>query len=123
MSKARVIILLALAALVALPIGIATADHFAGTAAISDDKAASDSITFSLTGVHTPSAGTSLVGWLLSDDDATKLSTGAMTVTSGGTVSHTFGSSSTGYTGQNLIQNYSSLIVTEESSGAVPAVS
>ena len=74
MSKARVIILLALAALVALPIGIATADHFKGTAAISDDKAASDSITFSLTGVHTPTAGTQLVGWLLSDDDATTVS-------------------------------------------------
>ena len=121
MSKARVIILLALASLLALPMGIATANHFEGTAAISDDKAASDSITFSLKGVHAPSAGTQLVGWLISDDDATKLSTGAMTVASGDTVSHTFGSSSTGYTGANLIQNFSSLIITEEPSGAVPA--
>ena len=119
--KSRIIALLALfSLLLALPVGTGLAQsEFEGMAVISDDMALSDAITYSMTNVPAPSSGTELVGWLLSDDKEIKLSTGPMEW-SAGSVSHTFNSDSPRYTGENLIQAYSLLVITEETAGADP---
>lgn len=129
--KPRIIALLALfSLLLALPVStvlaqqppvpvLIAADALEGTAVIWDDVALSDAITFTMANVPEPSAGTELVGWLISDDGNTKLSTGPMTL-AGGAVAHTFGSGSSRYTGENLITNYSLLVITEEAVGADP---
>ena len=119
--KSRIIALLALfSLLLALPVGTGLAQsEFEGTAVISDDTALSDAITYSMTNVPAPSSGTELVGWLLSDDKETKLSTGPMEW-SAGTISHTFNSDSPRHTGENLIRAYSLLVITEETAGADP---
>ena len=119
--KSRIIALLALfSLLLALPVGTGLAQsEFEGMAVISDDAALSDAITYSMTNVPAPSSGTEFVGWLISDDEETKLSTGPMTW-SAGSVSHTFDSDSPRYTGENLIQAYSLLVITEETAGADP---
>ena len=119
--KSRIIALLALfSLLLALPVGTGLAQsEFEGMAVISDDMALSDAITYSMTNVPAPSSGTELVGWLISDDKETKLSTGPMEW-SAGSVSHTFNSDSPRYTGENLIRAYSLLVITEETAGADP---
>ena len=119
--KSRIIALLALfSLLLALPVGTGLAQsEFEGTAVISDDAALSDAITYSMKNVPAPSNGTELVGWLISDDEETKLSTGPMEL-SGGEISHTFDSDSSRYTGENLVRSYSLLVITEETAGADP---
>ena len=119
--KSRIIALLALfSLLLALPVGTGLAQsEFEGTAVISDDAALSDAITYSMENVPAPSNGTELVGWLISDDESIKLSTGPMEI-SDGEISHTFDSSSPRYTGENLIAAYSLLVITEEAAGADP---
>ena len=119
--KSRIIALLALfSLLLALPVGTGLAQsEFEGSAVIWDDEALSDAITYSMKNVPAPSNGTELVGWLLTDDKETKLSTGPMEL-SGGEISHTFDSDSSRYTGENLVRAYSLLVITEESAGADP---
>ena len=110
------IILMALVLLVAVPVGTAVAQAFEGegTAVIWDDAALSDAITFTMTGVTSPAAGTAYEGWLVSDDGTVKLSTGIITVAADGSVDDTFDSSSEGNTGQNLIHNYDKVLITVE---------
>ncbi len=119
--KSRMIALLALfSLLLALPVGTGLAQsEFEGNAVIWDDAALSDAITYSMMNVPAPSAGTQLVGWLISDDEANMLSTGPMEW-SDGSISHTFDSSSPRYTGENLILGYSLLVLTEEAAGSDP---
>ena len=119
--KSRIIALLALfSLLLALPVGTGLAQsEFEGSAVIWDDEALSDAITYSMKNVPAPSNGTELVGWLLTDDKETKLSTGPMEL-SGGEISHTFDSDSSRYTGENLFRAYSLLVITEETVGADP---
>ncbi len=126
--KPRKIALLALfSLLLALPVGTVlaqeavpiSAEPFEGSAVIWDDQGLSDATTITMANVPDPSAGTELVGWLISDDGNTKLSTGPMTI-AGGAVAHTFDSGSSRNTGENLIQNYSLLVITEEAAGADP---
>ena len=89
-----------------------------GTAVIWDDAALSDAVTYTMSGLAAPSEGKAYVGWLVSDDNALKLSTGAMTPGADGTVTHVFDHESPGYTGVNLIGTYSKIVVTEEDSQA-----
>ena len=119
--KSRIIALLALfSLLLALPVGTGLAQsEFEGAAVVYDDAASSDAIAYTMKNVPAPSSGTDLVGWLLSDDGAIKLSTGPMEW-SDGTVSHTFDSDSPRYTGENLVGAYSLLVITEETAGADP---
>ena len=126
--KSRIIALLALfSLLLALPVGTGLAQEgdFEGIAVTSDDEALSDAITISMTNVPAPSSDTELVPWLVPDyeawldDEATKLSLGPVEW-SDGTVSHTFGSDSPRYTGENLVRNYGLLVITEETEGADP---
>lgn len=63
-----------------------------GTAVIWDDAALSDSLTISMTGVALPPEGSSYEGWLVSDDGSVKKSTGILSVSADGVISHTFGS-------------------------------
>jgi len=116
--------LMALALLIAVPAGTAVAQvpvaisadvlEGEGTAVIWDDAALSDAITFTMTGVTSPAAGTAYEGWLVSDDGTVKLSTGIITVEADGSVDSTFDSSSEGNTGQNLIHNYDKALITVE---------
>ena len=78
--KSRIIALLALfSLLLALPVGTGLAQsEFEGAAVVYDDAASSDAIAYTMKNVPAPSSGTDLVGWLLSDDGAIKLSTGPM---------------------------------------------
>lgn len=121
--KSRTIALLALLSLLlAFPVvvGADTHDEFEGTAIIRDDKAASDAITYEMSNVPAPSDGTELVGWLVSDDGNTRMSTGPMKRNEDGSISYTFDSMSSRYTGEDLIAGYSLLVITEEAVGSDP---
>ncbi len=124
MSRSSLIIVMALVLLIAVPAGTVVAQvpvqisadvlEGEGTAVIWDDAALSDAITFTMTGVTAPAAGTAYEGWLVSDDGTVKLSTGIITVEADGSVDSTFDSSSEGNTGQNLIHNYDKALITVE---------
>lgn len=128
MSRSKFILLLALLVLLAVPVAAVPVAVQAqtpelistdppegtGTAVISDDAALGDSITISMTGVTPPSEGTAYEGWLVSDDGATKMSTGVMTVAIDRSISHTFNSLSEGYTGDNLIVGFNTFVITVE---------
>ena len=124
MSMRKLLIFTALVLLVALPTSAALAQVAAlggtGTAIISDDLALSDAITFSMTNVTPAEAGTEYVGWLVSDDTSIKLNTGAMAVDADGVLNHTFDSTNSRYTGENLIHAYSRAVITVEAAGADP---
>jgi hypothetical protein len=120
MSRSRLLILAALVLLMAAPSGAAFAQEdeqvATGTAVIFDNLSLSDGITYAMTNVPIPEAGTSLVGWLIDDRDGTKLSTGLMTVDEDGTVAHTFDSGNARYTGENLMRRYNRVAITIEES-------
>jgi hypothetical protein len=122
MSRTKLVLFAALIALLALPAGSVFAmGHydFSGTAAVKDDAALSDAITYTIRGVPNPSEGTEYVGWLISK--SSKLSTGPMTVV-GNAISHSFDSSNPRYTGENLIRNFNTISITEEAVGSNPDV-
>ena len=126
MSRSKLILLMALVLLVAVPVGPAFAQQPTlisageaalegeGTAVIWDDMALSDAVTITMTGVTPPATGTVYEGWLVSDDGSVKLSLGILAVGGLGSIGHSFDSSSTGYTGENLIQNYDKAVITVE---------
>jgi hypothetical protein len=128
MSSPKLILSLVVVLLLAVSVGtviaqeptLISADAFTGTAIIWDDQSLSDAITYTLTNVPAASPGAEYVGWLVSDDGSTKLSTGIMEVAEDGTVSHAFNSENPRYTGENLIQNYGKVVVTQEAEGTDP---
>ena len=127
MARSKFILLLALLTLLAVPVAVeaqtptqpvlTSAGSLAGTgtAVIWDDQSLSDSITTSMAGVTPPAEGTAYEGWLVSDDGEAEMSVGIMTVASDGSISHTFGSASEGYTGENLIAGFNTFVITVES--------
>ena len=127
MSRSKFILLLALLTLLAVPVAVeaqtptqpvlTSAGSLAGTgtAVIWDDQSLSDSITTSMAGVTPPAEGTAYEGWLVSDDGEAEMSVGIMTVATDGSISHTFGSASEGYTGENLIAGFNTFVITVES--------
>ena len=121
MTKLKLGIFLAVVSLAALPVALAQAQtpDTEGTAVIGDDQALSDAITYTITNIPDPSAGTEYVGWLISDDGSIKLSTGPMTV-DGGNIDHTFDSTSKRYAGFNLIHLFNKVAITEEAAGTDP---
>ena len=124
MSMSRLLILASLFVLAALPVGTAMAQEdgeevqVEGTAIIHDDLAHSDAITYALTGVPSPGEDLEYVGWLVSG--STKLNTGPMMREEDGTVNHTFDHENRRYTGENLIANYDTAVVTVEVAFADP---
>ncbi|CAI8025648.1 hypothetical protein GBAR_LOCUS14789 [Geodia barretti] len=125
MPRLKSILILAIVTIVAVTAGLslsqdATAQGSPGTATISDDQALSDSITYTMN-VPPPSEGTEYVGWLLSDDGSVKLSTGPMERLNDGSIMHTFDRDNSRYTGENLIQGYDKVAVTEEAAGTDPS--
>ena len=127
MSRSKYILLLALLVLTLVPVAVEAQTppqpvlisagpviEGTGTAVISDDQSLRDSIMIAMTGVTPPAEGTAYEGWLVSDDGETKMSTGIMTVAIDGSISHTFGSASEGYTGDNLIAGFSTFVITVE---------
>ena len=124
MPRLKSILILAIVTIVAVTAGLslsqdATAQGSPGTATISDDQALSDSITYTMS-VPPPSDGTDLVGWLLSDDGLKKLNTGVMERLNDGSINHTFDRDDARYTGENLIQGYDKVAITEEAAGTDP---
>ena len=121
MTKLKLGIFLAVVSLAALPVALAQAQtpDTEITAVIGDDQGLSDAITYTVTNIPNPSAGTEYVGWLISDDGSTKLSTGPMTV-DGGNIDHTFDSTSKRYAGFNLIHLFNKVAITEEAAGTDP---
>ena len=127
MSRSKFILLLALLTLLAVPVAVeaqtppqpalisAGSPAGTGTAVIWDDQSLSDSITTSMAGVTPPAEGTAYEGWLVSDDGEAEMSVGIMTVAIDGSISHTFGSASEGYTGENLIAGFNTFVITVES--------
>ena len=127
MARSKFILLLALLTLLAVPVAVeaqtptqpvlTSAGSLAGTgtAVIWDDQSLSDSITTSMAAVTPPAEGTAYEGWLVSDDGEAEMSVGIMTVASDGSISHTFGSASEGYTGENLIAGFNTFVITVES--------
>ena len=118
MSISKLLILLAVALTVAVPVGTVRADaHWegTGTAVISDgvhgaDPVRNGTISYSMSGVTVPDEGTVYEGWLVSDDGSVKLSTGIMTVNDDGTMNHHF----TSPDGEDLIHNYDKVVITVE---------
>jgi len=120
MFRFKIAIVFAMLALVTLPAGLAQAqDETTGTAVIWDNLALSDAITYAMANVTAPAEGSVLVGWLVSDDDETKLNTGAMTVATDGSISHSY----TSPTGQNLIHTNDKVIITLEAAADAEAAS
>ena len=118
MARSKLIILIALVLLMAVPAAQVRAQEVTaisagpagtGTAVISDANALSDAITFSLTGVTPPEDGTVYEGWVVTDDGSIKTSTGILEVL-GGAIEHEFISPS----GENLIHNYDKAVITVE---------
>ena len=100
MSRSRLVILAALVALMAVPVGTVLAQEepaTEGTALIWNNVAFNDAITYAMTNVPAPPEGTEYVGWLISDDGAIKLSTGPMALADDGSINHTFDSESNRY--------------------------
>ena len=122
MFRSKILVLPALFLLMLMPVGLVHAQDgvAAGTAVIWDDMALSDAITYSMTDVPAPAAGREYVGWLVSDDGLIKLNTGPMTVVADGSVAHTFDSSNSRYTGENLILGYDKVVITDEAAGDDP---
>ena len=127
MTKLKLGIFLAVVSLAAIPLALAQAQtpvlisaDVVGTAVIWDDQALSDAVTYTITNIPQPPSGTEYVGWLVSDDGSTKLSTGPMTVEADGSVNYTFDSTSDRYSGSNLIHNFNKVVITEETAGADP---
>ncbi len=120
MSRHKILILIALVLFMTVPSGLARAQGVptlisagvsgSGTAIRVDGLAPSDTVIFSLAGVTFPADNTVYEGWLVSDDGNTKLSTGILTVTADGSLSHTF----TSPTGENFIAKYSKVVITIE---------
>ena len=121
MSRPRLLTLAALLLLLATLAGpslvSAQTVEFSGTAFVSDDAALSDKITYDVTSIADPSTGTEYVGWMVSQKR--KLSTGPMAVVDNA-ISYSFDSNSPRYTGENLIQNFSTIVITEEAAGTDP---
>ena len=90
------------------------------TALIRDKNGLSDSLTYSMADVMSPTQGSEYVGWLISDNGSVKLSTGPMAIAGDGTIRHTFDESNGRYTGENLITSYNQVVITEEAAGADP---
>ena len=113
MSSYKILIVIALVLIVTIPSGLARADHDvsgSGTAVIVDGLSPSNTVVFSLTGVDIPDEDEVYEGWLVSDDGSTKLSTGILSVSADGTISHTFTSPSD----ENFIANYDKAVITVE---------
>ena len=119
MSMVKTSVLVVFVALLTLSSIPAFAQSGSGTALVSDDKGSSDAITVTMTGVTSPTSGKQFVGWLASE--YRKVSIGVISVDSNGAVSHTHNSSSSLYSGLNLIRNYNALIITEENEGDIPS--
>jgi hypothetical protein len=85
-----------------------------GNAEIYDDISSNDAIRFTLHSLPIPVVGTTYESWLISDDAKTFLSTGVISVTADGSVSHTFNSASAGYTGTDLLQGFATAAITSE---------
>ncbi|MQG18783.1 MAG: hypothetical protein FI687_03290 [SAR202 cluster bacterium] len=119
MSMVKTSVLVVFVALLTLSAIPAFAQSGSGTAIVSDDKGSSDAITITMTGVTAPASGKQFVGWLASE--YRKVSIGIISVDSNGAVSHTHNSSSSLYSGLNLIRNYNALMITEENEGAIPS--
>jgi hypothetical protein len=120
MSRYKILIVIALVLFMTVPSGLARAQGVptlisagvsgSGTVVIVDGLAPSDTVIFSMTGVTFPADNTVYEGWLISDDGNTKLSTGTLTVTADGSLSHTFISP----TGENFIAKYDKVVITVE---------
>ncbi len=119
MSMVKTSVLVVFVALLTLSSIPAFAQSGSGTALVSDDKGSSDAITVTMTGVTAPTSGKQFVGWLASE--YRKVSIGVISVDSNGAVSHTHNSTSSLYSGLNLIRNYNALIITEENEGDIPS--
>ena len=122
MFRSKLLVLLALSLLMLMPVGLVHAQDgvAAGTAVIWDDMSLSDAITYSMTDVPAPAVGREYVGWLISDDGSIKLNTGPMTVGTDGSIAHTFDSSNSRHTGDNLILGYDKVVITDEAAGDDP---
>ena len=95
-----------------IPSGVALAQEAEGpmrTAVISDGASPGDTLTISIEAVS-PQPGTTLEGWLITDDWEGMLSTGKMSIDGEGNVSHTYVSP----TGDNLIAGFNKFVVTVE---------
>jgi hypothetical protein len=112
MAKLKLMLLVAVMLLIAIPAGVVLAQEVTGigTVTVSDDAFFSDAVTYEITGVTIPDDETAYEGWLVSDDGTQLLSTGVMEVDDDGNVNHTFTSDS----GENLIRNYSQVMISIE---------
>jgi hypothetical protein len=90
-----------------------------GSVVFRDADASSDSLTIALTSVPQPAAGHAYEGWLISADGAV-LSTGVLTVTSGGSMSGQYVSPS----GDDLLAKFGTFAISQEPSPDLdPAIS
>ena len=115
MSMSKLLITLGLILLMTTPIAVAYAEESMsydgnGTAVVSDSGAMSDKITFSMSGVTRLDAGMAYEGWLVNSDTEDKVSTGVLTVTPDGGISHSW----TSPDGGNILEMYDMVAITVE---------
>ena len=116
MLRPKLALLLALFAVAALPVALAHAQEEVpappsrNMAVIWDNAALSDSITYTLTGMPQLGPDKVLEGWLISDDNSLRLSTGIMAVAEDGSVNY----STTTPDGENLVRRYDKVVITIE---------
>ncbi len=126
MPRSKFIIVLALLLLLTAPVAAAEAQSppsfGEGSVVVFDDMASSDGALVSLTGVDSPPEGKEYVAWLAEDEQVGFLNLGTLEVGDDGSVSHTFGSESDGYTGDSLIATYSGWAISIEDAGSSPSM-
>ena len=101
-----------------LAVRVGAAVQGEGVAVVWDDQALGDAITYTMSGVTPLPEGRVYMGWLVSDDGSLKLGTGAMAGEPDGSIDHNFDHNSRGYTGANLVNTYSKVVITTEETGA-----
>lgn len=115
MSRSKFLILLGLVLLMTIPFSIANAQSVefpgSGTAIISDGTSKSDRLTYNMTGMRRLSAERIYEGWLVNSSTGDLVSTGVMRVNTRGGIARSW----TSPTGENLIENYDTVVISVES--------
>ncbi len=123
MFRSKFLLVLALLLVVAVPMTVTVVEAQTpqlgeGTAVMFNDMGVNDGVKISLSGVTVPPDGEEYVAWLVADEQSGFLKLGVLTVAADGSVSHTYNSSSEGYTGDNLLQSYNGWVISIEAAGS-----
>ena len=122
------IAIIVLASVASINVAHGETDLVLGYASVQDDQSVNDSVTVTVDGVQVPGDGVSYSAHLVSADGSSALDLGIVTVTqaivhgviqSTGSINHTYGSSSAGYDGANLLSKYNRVRIVESGNNEI----